>query len=300
MVVGAKEPRLKEALDDLDRLVDFAIICGNNTDPKSEELIKSYGFEFYRDDREWGLYQPTIKTDLLERFREYEPDWIVAKDADEVFDETVTRQSLEELVQKGGIGWYFYVVNLWNDEEHYAKELSFWNIRFFRFAPEFGLEFQKKRVHCGLAPPIAYHWGNYSPHILWHYGLMENRQKKVERYNQYDPNAVYKDKSYYEALRSDKTGVSLERENLRAKVANEVSTYKVKGIPAVEDPEGYVYLTRDGKTIDVPAKDQRRYERQGWEFLSKINLVKKPTTEAPILESKGEAPVKKKKSGTKK
>lgn len=205
-------------------------------------------------------------------------DWVVANDADEIFDRRLTREGLDELA-KTGVGYYFFVVNLIDDEEHWAW--GFWNIRFFKLVPELGLQYLKKPVHCGLAPPYAYKYGNYAPYILKHYGLMskESRKKKVERYKKYDPNAQYKDRSYYDFLKESinkKVGKPFDEERLHKRVAEEVRTYKMKDPDPNAfgpEPEGFVYMKKDGRTIDVPAKDQRRYERQGWEVVREVDIA---------------------------
>lgn len=202
MVCGPNEPRLDKVLERWDNLVDDGIICGNNTDAKTEKIIKKHGYWFYRDDREWGVYQPNIKQDLLHKVAKLKPDYILPCDADEIYNKEFTREEAEKLVERGALGYYFAIVNLWNDEEHYRKRLSFWNIRMYRFSPELGLNFERKNLHCGLAPPWAYAHGKHVPFYIKHYGLLsaEDRQKKVERYNKYDPTAKWKGQEYYDEI----------------------------------------------------------------------------------------------------
>lgn len=207
MVVGPNEADryLEASLKELKRLCDDAVIVGNNTDPKTEALIKQYGFWFYRDDREWGFKQPAIKTDLLKRIAHLQPDWIIALDSDEVFAPEFTRAEAERLTTLDEVAFYFMIVNLYNDREHFAHDVGiqrFWNVRMYKFMPEYGLEFQKKALHCGLAPPIAYQYAWHAPFYVEHYGLMtaEDRARKVERYATFDPSARYKSRAYYDDL----------------------------------------------------------------------------------------------------
>lgn len=229
MIVGRGEGDrwLDQALEQRSQLVDDMIIVGNNTDKKTEKIIKKYGFWFYRDDREWGIYQPQMKTDLLAKVAKLNPDWILPSDADEIYDKYFTREEAGKLMNKPAIAYYFAIFNLWNDEEHYRHDLSFWNIRFFQFRPDLGMGFQRKRVHCGLAPPVFYSYGWHAPFILKHYGLMkpEDRQKKVERYEKYDPRAVFKGKSYYDSLKDNKYVYLFSEEKMHDKISKEVGTY---------------------------------------------------------------------------
>lgn len=107
MVVGPGEGDrwLKQVLEQRKELVDDMVICGNNTDEKTEEIIKESGFWFYRDDREWGVHQPSIKNSLLERVGKLKPDWIITSDADELYDSKFTREQAERLADTDAIGY---------------------------------------------------------------------------------------------------------------------------------------------------------------------------------------------------
>lgn len=279
-VCGPNEKYLEKNIKHRLSLADDVLIVGNNTSPEDEKIIKDLGCWFYRDDREWGKAQPLIKTDLLKRAGRLKPDWIMALDMDEFYDSKFTREEAEKLAAKGGIGYYFYIVNLWNDEKHYRRSMSFWNIRYYRFAPEHGLEFQRKALHCGLAPPIVYHYGNYAPFLLLHYGLMdeEDRMKKVERYNKYDPNAVYKDKSYYDALEQQMIGAVFDEKEVHIKVVETVKDYKHKTIKGNMAERKFVYVrrTKDGVLFDIPDK------------LLASHLKRKNTDGTPAFEMVGE------------
>lgn len=205
MVCGAGEADryLRKTLEEFKRLCDGAMIATCNATEKEKQMIAEYGFDQYEDNREWGKFQPDIKTDLLKRIGEKNPDWIVALDADETLP-TVDRAELERLTV-GRESCMFYVVNLWNDITHYSKGLGFWNVRFFKYLPERGQQYLRKPLHCGLAPPYFYALPakeTHVPHQMVHYGLMKesDRMRKVSRYRQYDPDAIYKGRQYYDAL----------------------------------------------------------------------------------------------------
>jgi hypothetical protein len=209
MVTGSEAHRyLENTLKEFKRLCDDVIIATNNADDATKSMIDNYGFKQYEDNREWGIYQPDIKTDLLTNAGELHPDWIIALDSDEVFASEFTRDEAERLASIGEIAFYFLVVNLYNDEEHFAHSKGiqrFWNIRYYKYAPEYGLQFQRKSLHCGLGPPMAYKYGWHAPYYLLHYGLMkkEDRLKKFERYRKYDPNKKFKAGEYYDELQAD-------------------------------------------------------------------------------------------------
>jgi hypothetical protein len=227
MVCGPGEKYLKKTLDEFNKLTDDAVICLNGEDKKRDKLIQKYGFWMYRDDREWGKFQPAIKTDLLAKVGKLRPDWILPLDADETFEKGFTRAKLEELTKEKH-SCYFYIINLWNEETRYSKGLSFWNIRFFKWLPDKGTQYLRQALHCGLAPPYFYHVGTYVPHLVLHRGLMDpkDRERKYERYRIYDPERKYKPEEFYSALIEDKQGNTFVEEDLKGKVAHECSLMK--------------------------------------------------------------------------
>ena len=221
---GEADRYMEATLKEFKRLCDDTLIVTNNATQKEKKLIKKYGFKTYEDNREWGKEQPNIKTDLLTKAGELEPDWVIALDMDEVFAPEFTRSEAERLGSGDEIAWYFLIVNLYNDSDHFAHDAGiqrFWNIRFYRYAPEFGLVFQRKNLHCGLGPPIMYKYGWHAPYYLEHYGLMlpEDRQKKAERYEKYDPYRIFKPGPYYDDLQRVLQPRPFDRQQLLKRLA---------------------------------------------------------------------------------
>lgn len=226
---GEADRYLRETLEEFKRLCDDVIVCLCNAGPKERELIESYDFRTYEDNREWGKYQPVIKTDLFRRILLLDPSYILALDADETVP-TLDRRELETLVTERR-ALQLYVVNLWNDEQHYRPDLSFWNVRAYNpnaFSAGDSL-FLKKPVHCGIAPQVFYALPareTYVSHILLHKGLMdrETRFRKAERYQQYDPRAIHKGREYYDSLLDTKQGIVYEQ----AAILNKIKDYNAR------------------------------------------------------------------------
>lgn len=228
-VCGPNEKYLEKSLNEFKRLCDDVIIATNNADENTIKIIESFGFNHYEDNREWGIYQPDIKTDLLKKAGEFNPDWIIALDADEIFAPEFTREEAEKLASGKEIAYYFLVVNLYNDENHFAHSTGiqrFWNIRFYKYLPEFGLQFLRKSLHCGLGPPFVYKYGWHAPFYLLHYGLMlpEDRQRKQQRYLKYDPNKRFKTGTYYDELGMELQMRKFDAEGLLGKLRESPET----------------------------------------------------------------------------
>lgn len=226
---GEAKRYMRGTMEEFKRLCDDVLIATNNATDEEIKLIEEYGFIHYADDREWGKEQPDIKTTLLERAGALSPDWIVALDMDETFAPEFSREEALRLMKGEEIAYYFFIVNLYNDKEHFAHDVGiqrFWNIRFYKYLPEYGLQFQRKALHCGLGPPITYQYGWHAPYYVEHYGLMlpEDRAKKVERYQKYDPNQKYKAGEYYNDLQRDLKMHPFDREGLLRKLAESPET----------------------------------------------------------------------------
>lgn len=290
MMVAGKEAHryLKETLTKARELVDDGIVCLNNSDKETKEMVESFGFKTVEDNREWGRFQPFIKTDLLRKIGELNPDVVIPIDADEVLCDNFTRKDIEYYSKYPAC--YFYIINMWNDGKHYRKSLGFWNIRMFKYDKSFPLYYQNTPVHCGLAPVWAYKFGAYIPFFVKHYGLMlpQDRQKKIERYQQYDPRAIYKDRSYYEALASETSGTEFDEQVIQQRISDEVSKYKNqdKKITMTEKTNKFYYLRRlkDGAIVDVPERHKDQLVKSGkFILIGEVGFTNK-SEEAPVVE----------------
>lgn len=194
---------MEKTLKEFQRLCDDALIVTCNATQAEKDLIKSYGFKQYEDNREWGLEQPLIKEELLNRVGELTPNWLIFLDMDEVFCQEFTREEAEKLTETAELGWYFMIVNLYNDEEHFAHDVGiqrFWNVRMYKYTPEYGFQFQRTNVHCGPCPRINWQYAWHAPFYVLHYGLMkpEDRLAKADRYVRYDKRLMKP--AYYDDL----------------------------------------------------------------------------------------------------
>jgi hypothetical protein len=261
---GEAKRYLKGTLDNFKLLCDDTIILLNGECKEEKKLIKEYGFKTVTDKRVWGENQNRIKQDFMKKVEKLNPDWCVCLDMDEVLD--TTREELEKYGQKCR-AYYVYIANMIDDG--WNRQWSFWNIRFWKWDKDvlghFGEEFYRfeaRPLHCGLAPRWAYLHGSYAPIILLHYGLKDanDRQRKVERYQKFDPNAVYRDKSYYDFLSTAKAEPFVKEGVMHAiKAELDGISYKdrpIRSMSGVEAKGRFCYFKRkkDGAVFDIPEK----------------------------------------------
>jgi len=269
---GEADRYLEATLKEFKRLCDVTYIVCNNAGKKEKDLIKHYGFNIIEDNREWGLNQWRIKEDAVKGIQ---ADWFIVLDMDEVFDSSFTRKEAEKLCAKGGTGYYFYITNLYDNG--YSRKWSFWNIRLFNGS--YSRDWERKPLHCGLAPRRAYEWGNYAPFLLKHYGLKEkaDRDKKVKRYEQYDPQAKFKSKAYYDFLSSKEKVNDFDENKLHDEVASEVKNYKHKIPKIMENKIKKFFFVKNpkGQILDIEESYlSETLDRDGFELVSKEPVVK--------------------------
>lgn len=265
---------MRETLDEFKRLCDVVVICVNVPDGYTYEdlkpemdLIQQYGFRQFVDHREWGKMQWKIKEDFLKtevsRYADV-GDMVVCLDMDETLDRHLTKSWLLEAELDA---YHVFVVDLWNDPQHYKPESCFWNVRIFRWNGI--IDFTKKPLHCGLAPEWARAYNRYAPFLLLHKGLMakKDRERKIARYDKYDPNSQYLGKPYYAMIRSD-TAEEFDEEKVHATISAEVATYKQSrpsgpSIYMNKKEERYAYFRNGaGMTVDVPEKHVELTKKQ--------------------------------------
>lgn len=263
-VCGKGERYIKATLDQFKELCDKVVIVCNNTDVKTKKLIASYGFEIREDNRVWGENQHRIKEDLVSSLSVYNPDWLVCLDMDEVFHD-MTREKFESIADKCN-SMYVYIVNLWN--EGWKRKWSFWNVRAWKWNGV--TNFVNRPLHCGLAPEWAYHYGSEVPVLLIHSGLKDKdkRQSKIKRYEQFDPNAVYRTREYYKGL-SDDTCEVLDIDSVQKIIEKEVGAIKMKNITSIK-PQVIHIMSKDGREIDVPDRLLAEHLKRGFKLIKTL------------------------------
>lgn len=276
---GEADKYLEQSLKEFERLCDDVIILLNNATQKEVELIDKYGFKTVTDNREWGKLQWKIKEDFVSKHvAQLKPDLCVCIDMDEVFDKHLTKEKLVEMYNQPWEAFYFLIVNLW--DSGYNKTRNFWNIRAWKWKPEFGFQWPRKNVHCGLGPEWTWARAYYSPYILKHYGLKEKsvRDAKVKRYEKYDPKAQFITPEYYHSIASEYVADEFDEEKLHQEVVDFVikTNQKYYYRPMNEEQQiAYIELKQNGTIVAVPKKKIDDYVKQGHKYVGDHEQIEK-------------------------
>lgn len=190
---------------------------------------------YWKDKREWGKFQPQIKEDALRCAIAKNPDWILTLDADEEL--ITTRERLEAIANEGEVSRRFYFLQKWNSEDRMNEKLNFFDVRFYKWIPELGVSFHQYPVHCGMAPKWAYNYAWDAPLVVLHRGLMlkEDRERKVKRYEKYDPKQTFCSPFYYGMLKSDFAGDIYDINDVQRKVEQMVAMNGTRKPPEIKN-----------------------------------------------------------------
>lgn len=292
---------MRKTLDEFKRICDRVIIVANRINDFQYALIKNYGFEIYNDDREWGVYQWRIKEDFIKKFiPKIKPDYLLCLDMDEVFYRAVSGRELVEMLGDN-IAGYFYFVYMRNDENHYNPNYALWNVRFWQYRPELSLDWEKKSLHCGLAPKVYYELGIRLPVIIKHYGLFteEERREKTERYKKYDPEGKQKSTFYYQMIQKDTETRKIDWQELEKEVKEFIKNNPEKSASEklrikypvnmkknyyVRNPHGLVVIIGESHLNETLARD-------GFELLGEVTEKRTGVEETSSVVGKVELPV---------
>lgn len=311
---GEADKYLKQVLDHNLPLVDKMVIWGDAPDEKTDRLILSYGnkVEYRRyPESMWATKQWLIKESLFRYVIAHKPDWILAFDADEIFDDRLTRAKLEELASGKATSYDFNFIQLWDDEKHMRVDGGwgdFWNCRFYKYQENQDQSWLRKALHCGLWPIYARQQAIMIPYIVKHYGYMkpEHRPAKIWRYDTYDPQKVYQDKEWYASMKFEQSDPRIkimefnEEDYINRLLPQMMPKYQKETKMKQFDPKSVqkVYMVRRLKDNRIQEMSSRQYDElvATNSFAKQFELIGDVKTgsglpEAPVIEAPIQEPV---------
>ncbi|MEC0371483.1 glycosyltransferase [Paenibacillus chibensis] len=213
-VRNEEEGMLEEVLEDLSRYVDeIAIVDDASTDetvalcrkyPKVKHLMTLPQSHF---DREWLL-----RKQLWELACSTDPDWILAVDADEIYEDKA-KAHMRELMDQDQFDWVgFRLFDLWGDRTHYRED-EHWQIHrrhtrtLVRYIPGYHYFYPPMDHHVPRLPlSYAALPGFLAELRVKHYGWAVSREKLNEKYARYmerDPDGRWGSLAQYRSILDD-------------------------------------------------------------------------------------------------
>ncbi len=208
---GEYKRYLKEVLEEKSKLCDKIIALGDGLkERKTLELCNQFhNVEYYEtlkslfNEEQWKLKQTALWL-----ARGYNPDWVLAFDADELMDYRINRQVLEDMANQNVNSYGFTFVHLWGDRNHIRVDRGWRGLNkviFYKYQSKREQKFPKKALHCGLVPEYANKGTQFSGYIVKHLGYMlpKDRPAKTFRYQTYDSKGFIKPLWWYNSIKTE-------------------------------------------------------------------------------------------------
>jgi len=167
--------------------------CSRDATPDIARAID--GVECYRQARQWGRNEARDRNWLFAMAHRHNPAWCWWFDADETLYAGTREDILSVPPEVNALG--SWLMNLWGDPQHYARDWSRAKSAVFRYIPEACLGYQwtgqgPYQIHCGGRPrvPAYLDEGRHvaSPIQELHWGWMDRAaaDMKLCRYRVWD------------------------------------------------------------------------------------------------------------------
>jgi glycosyltransferase involved in cell wall biosynthesis len=192
---------------------EIVILDDHSTDGTYElifELWRKYGDRIHcsKAKSSWSN-ESELRKELLDATYALDPEWIIAVDADELYESDKMKEHLPHIMsqtQADWVGFRFY--DMWDDEQHYRDD-DIWPAgnsyapRMFRVKPGMEYEFENVRRHCGSIPANVLRCPGVNSSVrVKHLGWMkpEDRDKKYLDRITDDPNNEFFPQEVYDAI----------------------------------------------------------------------------------------------------
>ncbi|MCF6095521.1 glycosyltransferase family 2 protein [Thermovorax subterraneus] len=187
---------LSQVLEHLSLWVDKIVVIDDASEDDTYEVVKSFDKVIaYRNERPLFIEnEAALRSKLWDLTVEQNPDWIVALDADEMFEDRIIDEAEFLINQDYYDAVYFRVFDFWASNTHYRIDGG-WNpwVKFqlflVRYNPNLSYTWPQREIHCGRFPsPCQDFIPYYSDIRLKHFGWADEKEhyKKYLFYREKD------------------------------------------------------------------------------------------------------------------
>ncbi|RNC29785.1 MAG: hypothetical protein AWM53_00003 [Candidatus Dichloromethanomonas elyunquensis] len=213
LVRNEADKMLRRTLKHAAQYVDEAVILDDASTDETvaicKEIFRDMPLTIVSNDIYGFSNEIALRKQLWDLTKRTEPDWILALDADEIFDDGII-QSIHRLIDQPFFDYYtFRLFDMW-DEGHYRED-TFWQahkyyrVFLIRYQPDFDYIWHETPQHCGRLPNNIFFLEGCQCYIrLKHFGWStpELREEKYKRYMELDPEAKYGNMNQYRTILS--------------------------------------------------------------------------------------------------
>lgn len=190
------ERYLDEVLADLSTYVDQIVILDDASTDATPDICRSYPkVILHRNETpQFFVDESALRAQLWEYTVAAQPDWVLAIDADEIFEERMQHEIAGLIDQNEFDAVEFRLFDFWGCRTHYRIDGG-WNpwpkrVRMlFRYQPGKSYTWPQQRLHCGRIPLEArqevrvYQSDLRVKHLGW--ANPDDIQRKYRRYREY-------------------------------------------------------------------------------------------------------------------
>lgn len=211
MVVRNEERRyLRRMLESVREYISEAVIIDDASEDRTaalcKELLQGIPLRLIHNRESKFSKEAALRRQQWEETVATHPDWILALDADEIFEKRAAREMKKLAADPTADSWFFPLYDFW-DEEHYRSD-RYWSAHqthrpfMIRYTPSMRVRFNEMAQHCGRFPSFTVSQPKRSDLRLKHYGWADPRDRlaKYERYRRLDPEVKYGWKEQYDSI----------------------------------------------------------------------------------------------------
>ncbi|HEY3363469.1 MAG TPA: glycosyltransferase [Symbiobacteriaceae bacterium] len=200
---------LREVLDDLNQYVDELLIVDDASGDATPVICESYAKANVIRRAASGFHdEAALRKFCWDEALASHPDWILALDADEVFEDRMKREVRTLMAMPDVDAWAFRLYDFWGSKAYYRDDPQWcahhhYGVYLLRPLPVAPV-WRETPIHCGRIPGNvrATHRVANSPIRLKHYGWANpaEHRSKYERYLAADPHGQYGVLAQYQSI----------------------------------------------------------------------------------------------------
>lgn len=207
----ARRGYLKQALQEHSTYIGQAVIIDDGSTDETVDIImdtlRGIPVKLVRNSKSKFSNEVELRKQQWEETIRTDPTWILNLDADECFERRFVKE-LEGMLYQNEIDLYcFRLYDFWS-KTHYRED-TYWRGHFhyypflIRYRSSFLCRWKEAAQHCGRFPENIWELPHKnSPLRLKHFGWAkeEDRHKKLHRYQELDPYAIYGWREQYDSI----------------------------------------------------------------------------------------------------
>ena len=196
---------------------EIVILDDHSTDfKKTRKMIDDFNFFagtgkplvfLYKSENSWKN-ESELRKELLEKALKNNPDWLIAIDADELYEADRMNEQLHYLISQTNADWIgFRFYDMWDEENYRDDDIwpagTYYGPRMFKVTPDERYTFPDKKRHCGSVPVQAFKRSGINCSVrVKHLGWAKNDdrdRKYLERVAE-DPDSGIFPREIYDAI----------------------------------------------------------------------------------------------------